>query len=63
MKKANSNGHRVVKKVDLPEIESPDELSPLGQELFRLMEKIPASQRLTERQIQKEIVRRRGAPA
>lgn len=63
MKKANSNGHRVVKKVDLPEIESPDELSPLGQELFRLMEKIPASQRLTERQIQKEIARRRGAPA
>lgn len=63
MKKANSNGHRVVKKADLPEIESPDELSPLGQELFRLMEKIPASQRLTERQIQKEIARRRGAPA
>lgn len=63
MKKTSSkNGHRVVKKVDLSAVKSLDDLSPLGQELLRLMEQIPADQRLTERQIQKEIARRRGAP-
>jgi hypothetical protein len=63
MKKTSSkNGHRVVKKADIPDIKSLDELSPLGQELFQLMEQIPAEQRLTQRQIEKEIARRRGAP-
>lgn len=60
---ARRNGHRPVRKADLPVIESPADLSPLGQELFALAEKIrreSSEQLLTARQIKAEIFRRRG---
>jgi hypothetical protein len=52
-----------VRRADVPEIKSVDELSAFGRKLFKLAEAIPPDQLLSEEEIEQEIVRRRGGVA
>ena len=53
----------LVKRADVPEIKSVDELSAFGRKLFKLAEAIPPDQLLSEEEIEQEIARRRGGIA
>jgi hypothetical protein len=52
-----------VRRADVPEIKSVDELSAFGRKLFKLAEAIPPDQLLSEEEIEQEIARRRGGVA
>ncbi len=50
----------LVKRADVPEIKSVDELSAFGRKIFKLAEAIPQDQLLSEEEIEQEIALRRG---